>query len=349
MPVSIGDALLLLETPDGVRASSLAAPSREAPGEAMGALRLLLRRVARSKISVILFGETGVGKELFAESIHRASARSEAAFVRLNCAALPEALLESELFGYERGAFTGAVKSKPGLLEWADGGSLFLDEIGDMTPATQAKLLRVLENGELTRLGGLRAKRIDVRVVCATHRNLLELVGARSFREDLYFRLNGITITVPPLRERTDEILPLAEGFLREASRALGEAAPLLTPAARDKLLRHRWPGNVRELRNTIDRAVVLASGQPLMPDHLALGAVGAAEGRPALRPGDAPAGGLELKDEVRALERHRILEALEATGGNQTRAAQSLNIPRRTLLNRLDAYGILRPRKRAS
>jgi two-component system, NtrC family, response regulator AtoC len=330
--VTLGDTLLLVE---GDSAPATVACSSE--------LDAVTKRIARSNISVVLQGETGAGKEVLAEKIHAASRRANAPLVKLNCAALPESLLESELFGYERGAFTGAIRSKPGLLEWGDGGSIFLDEIGELPLATQAKLLRVLESRELLRLGSVRAKRIDVRFICATHRDLVQLVGKGAFREDLYFRLNGMTLTVPALRERQDEILPLARRFAREAAERMGESAPPLSPAVEQKLLRHGWPGNVRELKNAMDRAVVLANGCPLLPEHLALDDRRTSS-PPARRP---PSGSVDIRDEVMALERQRIIEALERAGGNQTEAARSLNMPRRTLISRLDQYSIARPRKR--
>jgi transcriptional regulator with GAF, ATPase, and Fis domain len=190
--------------------------------DAMRELHRIVDLVAKGDLSVVLLGETGTGKDVLADALHRRSPRSGAAYVRLNCAALPDALLESELFGYERGAFTGAVQAKPGLLEIADGGSLFLDEIGELPLTVQAKLLRVLENGEITRVGGLRARRVNVRIICATNRDLGAQVRSGAFRQDLYFRLNGITLTIPPLRTRRSEIAPLAREFVQEACRHAG-------------------------------------------------------------------------------------------------------------------------------
>jgi transcriptional regulator with GAF, ATPase, and Fis domain len=335
VPVTIANALLMLEGERGLSTTPWVPTELDA----------VTLRIARSNISVIVHGETGVGKEVLAEKLHLASLRKDGPLVRLNCAALPETLLESELFGHERGAFTGAVRSKPGLFEWGDQGTLFLDEIGELTLATQAKLLRVLENGEITRVGGLRPKRIDVRVLCATHRDLPGLVERGAFRHDLYFRLNGVTLFVAPLRERRDEILPLARRFLAEAAELNGVDVPFVTRSAEKKLLAHDWPGNVRELKNAMTRALVLAGDQPLMPEHLAPG--GTVSPPSSLRRTTPPASGLHIKDEVMALERQRILEALERAGGNQTEAARLLDMPRRTLICRLDQYGIARPRKR--
>ncbi len=221
----------------------------------------LVRLVASHPITVLISGETGVGKEVIAAAIHAASARKRGPLVRVNCASLPESLLESALFGHERGAFTGAERKKVGYFEAAHGGTLFLDEIGEMTPALQAKLLRVLEHRTIIRVGGVDEIEIDVRVVCATHRDLQEEVKQNTFRSDLYFRVTGFTILVPPLRQRIAEIEPLARIFLQQSAATLQRLAPSIAPEALDALKRYDWPGNVRELRNAIERAMVLHTG----------------------------------------------------------------------------------------
>ena len=228
--------------------------------EAMRELYRMVELVAKGDLSVILLGETGSGKDVLASAIHRRSMRSSASYVGVNCAALPGALLESELFGYERGAFTGAVQAKPGLLEVADHGTLFLDEIAELPLTMQAKLLRVLESREVTRVGGLKTRSIDVRFVCATNRDLVSLVRSGAFRQDLYFRLNGISVLIPPLRQRRPEIQPLARAFIAEACRDANRSALSITEQALAALETHSWPGNVRELKNVIERAVTLCT-----------------------------------------------------------------------------------------
>ena len=276
--IEAGAAMIVVQTGsrEDARRAPMGAPT--APGSVLTEMQRLTRLcglVAASELSVLLAGETGVGKEVFAERIHHGSPRSGGPFVRLNTAALPEPLLESELFGYERGAFTGAVRSKPGLLEVAMGGTVFLDEVGELPLATQAKLLRVLEAREVLRLGGLAPRPIDVRFVAATNRELPTLVAQERFRGDLYFRLNGITLHVPPLRERVREIAELALAFLLQASARAGRAPPSLSAEAVHALEGHTWPGNVRELKNTMERAVVLADWQLIRPEHLSLATAG--------------------------------------------------------------------------
>jgi DNA-binding NtrC family response regulator len=310
----------------------------------MRALHQLTLQVASADICVLLQGETGVGKEVFAESIHRNSPRAAKPFLKLNCAALNENLLESELFGHERGAFTGAVESKAGLLEIAEGGVVFLDEIGELQPGLQAKLLRVLDDRQLTRVGGLKPRAIDVRIVSATNRDLDAEVRTGAFREDLLYRLNAISIIIPPLRERVDEIVPLAGRFLHAIASKVGRPVPRLTDAALDLLRHYRWPGNVRELRNVIERAMVLATGDVIdasdLPEDRMRAAtdVGARPVRHRGEPGESP---------ILAAERQQILDALETCNGNQTYAAQLLGISRRTLINKLDKFALPRPRKR--
>jgi transcriptional regulator of acetoin/glycerol metabolism len=221
----------------------------------------LARRLAQTSTTVLVLGETGAGKEVVAEQLHIHSPRAARPYVRLHCAALPETLLESELFGHEKGAFTGALTRKVGYVEAANGGTLLIDEVGELPPATQVKLLRVLETRSVTRVGGTVEIPVDIRVVCATNRDLLAEIAAGRFREDLYYRISAFTLRVPPLRERPSEIALLAEHFLREVAARLGVPAPLLDAAAEDALLRHAWPGNVRELRNAVEHAMVLALG----------------------------------------------------------------------------------------
>ncbi len=318
---------------------------------AMQSLHALLGRIAAGDISVLLLGETGVGKEVFAESVHRLSPRNKKPFLRLNCAALTETLLESELFGFEKGAFTGANNPKPGLLESARGGTVFLDEVGDLPLPIQAKLLRVIEDRKVLRLGGLTPRPIDVRFVAATNRDLEAEIEKGTFRRDLFFRLNGISLVIPPLRERAGEIADLARTFVKQASERGGRSAPLIGPDAMAALERHAWPGNIRELRNMIDRAVLLCDGE-IRVEHLSLPAARAPASvreaaPPKAAPVDAGDGRSKLRSEVDAFERQRIVEALEKCAGNQTRAAKLLGISRRTLTNRLNEYSIPRPLKR--
>lgn len=238
---------------------------------AMQTLLRLVDNVAQSNITVIVRGETGAGKEVVGEEIHKRSNRAQGPLVKLNCAALPEQLLESELFGYERGAFTGATQAKPGLIEAADGGTLFLDEVGEVPLATQAKLLRVVETREVMRLGSLRPKQVDVRFLAATHRDLEEMVAAGSFRQDLYYRLNGVSVFVPPLRERVEEVPKLANEFVARFCRESKRPTVPISDAAMGVLKAYAWPGNVRELRNVIERAVVFCRSVAIAPEHLGL------------------------------------------------------------------------------
>lgn len=316
-----------------------------------GMLKLyrLARTIAKSPISVILRGETGVGKEVFAETIHASSPRVSKSFVRLNCAAFAEPLLEAELFGYEKGAFTGAASAKPGLLESGDQGTVFLDEVGEMSLSTQAKLLRAIANGEVTRLGSVKPRTIDVRFISATHRNLEALVKSGGFREDLYFRLDGISLVIPPLRERQGEIPVLAREFVARACARAGIPEKPISDAASDVLARHSWPGNIRELRNVLERAVVLCEETTILPEHLAMRTTpagtppGSWSNEADARPREAPA---PLNDELARVERDRISEALRTTGGNQTAAAKLLGISRRTLVYRLSALNLDRQRR---
>jgi two-component system response regulator AtoC len=296
----------------------------EALDEEMRRVHALAARAAAGSINLLILGETGAGKEVLARRVHRLSPRAARPFVCINCAALSEPLLESELFGHERGAFTGATAAKPGLLETAPGGTVFLDEVGELPAALQAKLLRVIETRELTRVGSVRSRQIDVRFIAATNRDLEAEVARGGFRRDLYFRLNGMTLSLPPLRERPGEIPALCRLFLKELSPAAGrKQPPRLTAEALAQLCAHAWPGNVRELRNAIERALLLAPGDEIGVEHL---------------PGAAPVAVVG--------ERERILAALAACAGNQSRAARQLGISRKVLLARLDSYGVKRPRK---
>jgi DNA-binding NtrC family response regulator len=307
-----------------------------------------LEQFAPSGLNVLILGETGVGKGVAARALHARSPRANRPFVTLSCAAIPDALLEAELFGYEEGAYTGAVRAKPGLLESAQGGTVFLDEVAELPNAPQAKLLRAVEDREISRLGSLKPIPLDVRFVSATNRDIEAEVAAGRFRKDLYFRLNGVTLHVPPLRERTGEIESLARGFADGLATTLGRAAPTLAPGALEALIRHEWPGNVRELKNAVERAVILSRGGPITRDLLGPGIAGT-PGRTVSRPRARDATPKEpvaprLRDGVDALERERILAALESCGGNQSRAAKLLGISRTTLIARLDRYGVPRP-----
>jgi two-component system, NtrC family, response regulator AtoC len=296
--------------------------------------------IAASKLTVLLLGETGVGKELLADTIHRRSGRT-GPFLRINCAALSESLLESELFGHDKGAFTGAVQSRAGLLESAQGGTVFFDEIGELPPAIQAKLLRAIESREVTRLGTAHPISIDVRFVAATNRDLAAEVAAGRFRQDLYFRLDGISLSIPPLRERRAMIVPLALDFLEAARAKPGDAAAKLDGEAIAMLEAHDWPGNVRELKAAIERAVVLARGGTISARHLSLAR------RPPSSENDlmlALLAGLSAEDRD---DRARIIDVLEQNAGNQSRAAKALGVSRATLVTKLQRYRIPRPRDR--
>ncbi|MBL8919320.1 MAG: sigma 54-interacting transcriptional regulator [Myxococcaceae bacterium] len=336
-PVDGADPELLLAacaTPSGQPAQGFLVRD-----DAMVSISRLIDRVAPSQINVLLLGETGSGKEVLAGEIHRRSKRGGGPFLKLNCAALTESLLESELFGHEKGSFTGAVKQKLGLLETAKAGSVFLDEVGELPESLQAKLLRVLEERKVMRVGATAPEPIDVRFIFATNRDLEAEVERGAFRRDLYYRINGISISIPPLRERVGEIEPLARQFLAEAATREGRSVPELTAEALAQLKTWPWPGNIRELKNVMERALLLAGDAPITPDAIAI------DGHEAPAPGAAT--GNNLKDERDAAEKRVVLEALEKTGGNQTKAAELLGISRRTLVNRLTAYGMTKPRKK--
>lgn len=305
-----------------------------------------LRRAAPAPVNVLLLGETGTGKDALAALLHQLSPRASRPFVRVNCANLPEPLFESELFGHEAGAFTGAAGRRIGLLEAADGGTVFLDEVGELNLTLQAKLLRVVESCEIARVGGALPRRIDVRFVAATNRLLEAEVAAGAFRRDLYHRLNCFTVTLPPLRARPSDIEPLATYFVRAACERFGLPRATLSEACLAALVAHPWTGNVRELRNTLERALLMADGPVLEPRDLELDARV-----------DAPLGNLELgaadqpvppaaPGRRSALSRDVLARTLALCGGNQTRAAAILGVPRRSMVRLIQQLGLPRPRK---
>jgi transcriptional regulator with PAS, ATPase and Fis domain len=299
-------------------------------------------RVAQTETTVLLTGESGTGKEVVARFIHHGSRRSNGPFVAINCAALPDQLLESELFGHERGAFTGAVTAKPGRMEQAGGGVLFLDEVGEMAPTVQAKLLRVLEEREFQRLGSTRVLHADIRVIAATNRDLHSAMRRGLFREDLYYRLGVFEIALPPLRERLDDIPDLADSFLEEIGETVGRPAAGIAREAKEHLLAYSWPGNVRELRNAIERAVILADGGFIRSEHLP---VTSPRNAPSTGPVDSPqsplpAGGVNLE----AIERSLVAKALTQARHNKTRAAKLLGLTRAQLYSRIEKYGLAEP-----
>jgi Nif-specific regulatory protein len=304
----------------------------------------IVKKVAKSNTTVLIRGETGTGKELIAGAIHHNSLRNSRNFVKVNCAALQENLLESELFGHEKGAFTGADRQRIGRFEQADGGTLFLDEIGDMSPSTQAKILRVLQEHEFERLGGTRTLRVDVRLIAATNRDLPAMVQAGQFREDLYYRLNVVSIEMPPLRERKDDIVPLAASFIRKFAGELKKKIDGLDPEAQKLLMRYNWPGNIRELENTIERAILLAEGRAIAGGDLRLGEVSTAGGgRDHSAVVKIPPTGIPLED----IERYALVEALKMSNWVQKDAAELLSISPRVMNYKIKTLGIDFPRGR--
>jgi two-component system response regulator HydG len=308
-------------------------------GRSPAMVRLLetVAQVAPSEATVLITGDSGTGKEMIAGAIHFNSPRKDGPFVKLNCAAITETLLESELFGHEKGAFTGAHKRKEGRFRQAHGGSIFLDEISEMSLAMQVKLLRVLQDREITRVGGEEVINVDVRLIAATNKDLLQEIEAGGFREDLFYRLNVVTLNMPPLRERREDVPLLAKHFLEIFSEKNRKTIKGFTPQAMDQLLRYDWPGNVRELMNAVERAVVLSSSEYLDKEELSLVLKdGAAEGEALPEegiPGDLPL------DEV---EKVSILKTLDLTGGNKSETARRLGITRRTLHKKLKKYGVM-------
>jgi two-component system response regulator AtoC len=319
-------------------------------GDAMQTIRTIIQQIADTDVTVLIQGESGVGKEVVAREIHECSSRAKGQFVKVNCAALPEPLLESELFGYEKGAFTGAFGRKRGKFEQADGGTIFLDEIGEMSPSLQAKLLQVLQDREFSRLGGHDVISVDVRVVCATHRPLEEMVRDRSFREDLYFRLNVVNIRIPPLRERREEIAPMIEIFLQRYAAKYARPLPELSGELCDALAHYEYPGNVRELENLIKRVVVLESEGPVLSDLRSR----VPERSTALAfqelfdELDATAGEVPLREvgrrASREAERETIAMTLERTRWNRKQAARLLNVSYKTLLQKIRETGLREP-----
>lgn len=294
-----------------------------------------LALVAPTDATVLINGESGTGKELIARALHHNSPRKDGPLIKVNCAALHENLLESELFGHERGAFTGADTMRKGRFEMASGGTLFLDEIGDMSPPTQAKILRVLQEGELERLGGSSTVTVDVRLVAATHKDLNAMIADGSFRQDLFFRLSVVPVDLPPLRDRSDDIPALADFFLQRYAKKNKKDIKGLHPQALMLLARYDWPGNIRELENTMERAVILCLGEQISPKELP----------PQMVPDDfvaaneviVPSGGATLKD----VEREAIRATLSQTEGNKSKSAKLLGIARQTLLNKIKEYGL--------
>ena len=345
LPLSSGDTLqigpaeiLIAETAGQRERGDAAAVAGELPGvivsdPAMAQAFERARRVAQTETTVLLLGETGVGKEVIAEQIHRQSPRAKGPLVRLNCGSLPESIIESELFGHERGAFTGADKRKAGYLETADGGTLFLDEIGELGTSLQTRLLRVLEDRKFMRVGGREEIASDLRVIAATNRELEREVRAGRFRQDLYFRLSTFIIRLPALRERPSEIDLFAELFARQFARRMNRPRIRLGADVLSALRAHDWPGNVRELRNAIEHAVVLAEDGVVTAQHLPE-SVRAARDVPA-----SAAGG--VRGQVAEIERRAIEDALQAEDGNQTRAARRLGISRRALIYKLEKHGL--------
>jgi transcriptional regulator with PAS, ATPase and Fis domain len=293
---------------------------------------------------VLLLGESGTGKEVVARFIHGASPQSRGPFIALNCAALPEQLLEAELFGYERGAYTGATQSKPGQLEMAAGGVLFLDEVGEMSLPAQAKFLRVLQEREFQRLGGTRVLKTDARVVAASNRDLRKAIERGQFREDLYYRLNVFAIHLPPLRDRREDVLPLTEAFVQEIGRSIGRPPAGISRDARQALMDYHWPGNVRELRNVLERAAILCDGSLIAAEHLALGPAPpssspAAIAQPSVA---APAAASSApSSDLKSMERALIVKALEDAHFNKSQAAKALGLTRAQLYVRLRTHGL--------
>ncbi len=294
-----------------------------------------IRRAAPTNATVLINGESGVGKELVARAIHRNSARKDEAFVQVNCAAIPEELIESELFGHEKGSFTGATEKQIGKFELAHKGTIFLDEVGDMSPRTQAKVLRVLQEGEVERIGSQKTVNVDVRVIAATNKDLEQEIEKGDFREDLYFRLNVIPIHVPPLRERPEDLAPLVRQFVRQFAAENNFHPKTITPAALDALRRHPWRGNVRELKNTVERLLIMVEGDEIKPEHL-----GEVLRRPAETAAPAEAAG-SLQDFKATAERQFLVQKLRENRWNISATASAIGTPRSNLYKKLEQYGI--------
>lgn len=318
--------------------------------QAMEQLRQLIRKVARTQATVLIQGESGTGKELVARALYRQSPRAQAPFIRVNCAAIPENLIESEFFGHEKGAFTGALNKREGRFELAHGGTILLDEVSEVSSSVQAKLLRVLQERELERVGGNRTIKVDVRVIATTNRHLEQSVERKEFRQDLFFRLNVVPMHVPPLRDRMEDVLYLGEQFMHRFARKHGVRVQGLSDAAAATLRHHSWPGNVRELQNVIERAVILCTdGGLIEPDDLGLGSGSPVAGAASVHEGQGvsmgaatPAQGVRSDGTFPTLaevERQHILSALDHCKGNRTHAARDLDISIRTLRNKLNEY----------
>jgi DNA-binding NtrC family response regulator len=299
-----------------------------------------IQKVAPGKTTVLLLGESGTGKELFARALHALSPRCDYPFVAINCAAIPRDLLESELFGHEKGSFTGAEARKIGKFELADNGTIFLDEIAEMDMSLQAKLLRVIQEGEIERLGGLKSVKVDVRIVAASNRDIEKAVEENRLREDLFYRLNVFPIEIPPLRERKEDIPPLVEFFMKNYSAELNTPVRDIAPDALDFLMKLSWKGNVRELENCIERAIILCEGHTITPDHITANKRSSPESSLQQIPMDGP---LEAsaKEATRIAETQRIVLALRETRGNKSRASELLQVSYKTLLTKIKEYGI--------
>jgi two-component system response regulator AtoC len=369
--MGIGDSVRIGSTVLGLQLKTGLNHTRLKPGRSLTGPRVLVDpgmqqcyelvgRAARSDIPVLILGETGAGKEVMAETVHRQSRRSSQRFLLLNCAALTETLLESELFGHEKGAFTGAHSSKAGLLEATDGGTVFLDEIGELPMGTQAKLLRVLEERSVLRVGATKPRPINVRFVTATNRDLQQQIRLQRFRNDLYYRISGLVIRIPALRQRPSEIEPLARHFLRAFCETLNQREPFLSGEALAVLQGYPWPGNVRELKNVLERAALIAEHGVIRPEHILLDPpIPTDDESPMSVDFDGPtqvnqrivlpaaASSNQAPPSSENDQRQRVIDALEACGGNQTRAAQMLGVSRRTLINRLERWNLPRPKKR--
>jgi len=305
---------------------------------AMQAVYKSIGRIVDSNVTVLIRGESGTGKELVARAIHLNSPRKDGPFIKINCASIPETLLESELLGYEKGAFTGAGTRKPGKFELADHGTIFLDEIGEMSPATQAKLLRVLQEKEFERVGGTETIRVDVRIVAATNKNLEQSIQEGTFREDLFFRLNVVEIWVPPLRERKEDIPDLADFFVKKSAREFHKEVSGFTPQAMKLLMQYNWPGNIRELRNVCERAVLMSTGPLITIDELPLG-IQAQREEINLR---AERGDMSFKEIIADVEKQVILNVLKEHNWNRSAAAQALKMSRSSLYAKMRELGII-------
>jgi len=329
------NAALKARAGNGIRIENIVGESTK-----MRELRQLIQTVAPTDATVLILGESGTGKELIAGAIHFHSHRATAPYIRLNCAAIPETLLESELFGYERGAFTGAHRTKRGYVEEADGGTIFLDEIGDMSRSLQAKLLRFLEDGSFTRVGGTQELRVQVRLIAATNRNIVEAIKKGEFREDLFHRLNVMQFRPPPLRERGSDIPLLARNFLKGFAAKLGRSVKDISPLAMQALQAHSWPGNVRELRNVIERAVILEPTEWIQPASLPDFEVESRLRDGPVEKSGASRGG-SLPEALLRFEREMILDALESCGGSLSKAASILDLSRHSLRYRMGRLGL--------